>query len=612
MSKVQISDSGQHLAWVNTSGELQHLIIAEVSGKPIVNQDLGDLKLRRLEWAGDDYLVAFLSSTQKLNFSLGLNKDELWNMVVVGIKDGSVRWPLANKRVVNAAFGDYGLRKVNGRWSAYVGTYEKTDLDDNSLHVDLAPRRLTRVDLDTSELTTVDAGRRGGGNWLLDVQGNVIASSTYDDDRHLWVLYAGAHADRKLVESTDKLASAEIWGQGTLPGTIVYSYKGEEGASHLMQVPLAGGDAQEILSGAHAETLLFDRSSRLAIGFTALEDGHTVVSMFDASRQARIDLVKRTYKSLAAELEDWSSDFKVFIVRTEGRGDSGTWWLLDLASMKGAKIGFAYPGIRIDQVGDYRWYQYKAADGMELDGVLTLPPGPLEKNLPVVVLPHGGPAAYDRPGFDWWAQAFASRGYAVWQPNYRGSEREDRPDLQKAGFGQWGRKMQTDVSDGLAALARDGIVDPGRACIVGGSYGGYAALAGVTLQQHVYRCAVSVAGVADMKLMIGDDSKSTMAYWLRYLGAKSYHDDVLDAYSPALQARQANAPVLLIHGKDDTVVPFEQSTRMRRALESAGKQVSFVQMEGEDHWLSRRATRVAMLEAAVGFVIKYNPPGPAH
>jgi dipeptidyl aminopeptidase/acylaminoacyl peptidase len=119
-------------------------------------------------------------------------------------------------------------------------------------------------------------------------------------------------------------------------------------------------------------------------------------------------------------------------------------------------------------------------------------------------MPHGGPEARDYPVFDWWAQAFASRGYVVLQPNFRGSTGYGAAFL-RAGYGEWGRKMQSDISDGLAFLVDAGIADPGRACIVGASYGGYAALAGVTLQKGLYRCAVSVAGISDLQKMVATD-----------------------------------------------------------------------------------------------------------
>jgi dipeptidyl aminopeptidase/acylaminoacyl peptidase len=170
--------------------------------------------------------------------------------------------------------------------------------------------------------------------------------------------------------------------------------------------------------------------------------------------------------------------------------------------------------------------------------------------------------------------------------------------------------MQTDISDGLMALAAKGIVDPSRACIMGGSYGGYAALAGVTLQHGVYRCAVSIAGVSDVKSMYltnyreGGQSSVERRALLEELGPLKNLDEI----SPRKHAADADAPILLIHGRDDTVVPFQQSVKMADALKDAGKTYKFVELEGEDHWLSRSKTRDQMLEAAVAFVRKYDPP----
>jgi dipeptidyl aminopeptidase/acylaminoacyl peptidase len=185
--------------------------------------------------------------------------------------------------------------------------------------------------------------------------------------------------------------------------------------------------------------------------------------------------------------------------------------------------------------------------------------------------------------------------------------------FRNAGLGQWGRKMQTDISDGVADLVAKGIVDPKRACIVGASYGGYAALAGVTVQQGLYRCAVSVAGVADLAgflTKVSNDAgfrNSRTRYWQTFMGVTQWQSGQLDPISPASLAAKADAPVLLIHGKDDTVVPYEQSVTMASALKSAGKPVEFVTMDNEDHWLSREATRIEMLKASVGFVEKNNP-----
>ena len=326
---------------------------------------------------------------------------------------------------------------------------------------------------------------------------------------------------------------------------------------------------------------------------------------------------KKAFPGLNVWLESADDGFDHLVVKTEGEGDSGTYWLVDIAAGRADPLGYVYPDVPAKAVGNVKMVDYKAADGLQLHGILTLPAGRAPKALPVIVLPHGGPHARDYLGFDWWAQALASRGYAVFQPNFRGSSGYGH-DFAMAGFGEWGRKMQTDISDGLKYLADQGIVDPKRACIVGGSYGGYAALAGVTLQHGLYRCAVSVAGVSDLRAMLSDEADKShqqeegegpeLRYWKDMMGAKRVGDARLREVSPANQADQADAPILLIHGKDDTTVPIEQSRIMERALKRAGKPVEFVELDSEDHYLSREPTRIAMLKAAIAFVEQYDPP----
>ena len=205
----------------------------------------------------------------------------------------------------------------------------------------------------------------------------------------------------------------------------------------------------------------------------------------------------------------------------------------------------------------------------------------------------------------------ASRGYAVLQVNFRGSAGFGAQHLQ-AGYGQWGRKMQTDLSDGVRHLAGQGLIDPARVCIVGASYGGYAALAGATLDRGVYRCAASVAGVSDLRRMVGwsktNKGRTAQKYWIRFMGADDPDDPVLRELSPAEKVEGVTTPILLVHGRDDTVVPLEQSAIMQRALEKAGNPAEMVVMNGEDHWLSRGETRLRMLNAVTMFLEKNNPP----
>jgi dipeptidyl aminopeptidase/acylaminoacyl peptidase len=177
--------------------------------------------------------------------------------------------------------------------------------------------------------------------------------------------------------------------------------------------------------------------------------------------------------------------------------------------------------------------------------------------------------------------------------------------------------MQTDLSDGVAELARQGVVDAKRVAIAGASYGGYAALAGVAFQKDVYRCAVSVAGPADMYRQLDylkeknnwDGRNPASRYWRNYLQVKSDNDKHLGEISPALHAEGITVPVMLIHGKDDTVVPFDQSQKMERALKALNRPVELVTLKGEDHNLSKSETRLEMLTRSVTFLETCNPVG---
>ena len=158
-------------------------------------------------------------------------------------------------------------------------------------------------------------------------------------------------------------------------------------------------------------------------------------------------------------------------------------------------------GARRAALGSIRITSFKARDGTQIPAYLTLPPGSEGKKLPLVVLPHGGPESRDWPQFDWWSQFLATRGYAVLQPQFRGSTGFGEA-FRLAGRRQWGGLMQDDVTDGVQALISDGTADPGRVCIVGASYGGYAALAGATFTPQLYHCAASINGVSDLADML--------------------------------------------------------------------------------------------------------------
>lgn len=605
---VALSPSGARYAIVGADSEARKLAVVGPDGKVLLVAGVGDAKIRRIEFAGEDKVVVIGSNAYAFGPMFSLTKYEVGLASVIDVNTQEVRQLLTKGASGNGVWGEYGYHQEGGRWYGYFGGLTLAKSKGDVYYFDKGQPDLYRVDLESGGAQMIARGAEKDGtrrDWLVS-QGAVTATWDFDTQSGEWRIRAG-EAGTELARGIDRLGDVQLISGGRTPGTVIFDIPDDKEESHWMEAPLAGGPAAEILADEAILDIITDRRTGQLLGYLRQGDRPAPV-MFDAARQARVNAALKPFAGKAARLETWNDAFDRIIVHTSGVGDSGTWYLVDIKALKADPIGYSYPMVKGEAVGPMRTFAYKAADGLALEGVLTLPPGVPARNLPLVVLPHGGPAARDYPEFDWWAQAFASGGYAVFQPNFRGSTGYGA-DFQSAGDGQWGAKMQTDISDGVAALAREGVVDPRRACIVGASYGGYAALAGVTLQNGLYRCAVSVAGVSDLTDMLSHvrsasgNSGSAMRSWKDQIGERVDPKSI----SPVRLADRADAPVLLIHGRDDTVVPYEQSKAMERALRSAGKPVELITLKGEDHWLSRGETRLEMLNAAMAFVEKHNP-----
>ncbi len=314
-----------------------------------------------------------------------------------------------------------------------------------------------------------------------------------------------------------------------------------------------------------------------------------VHKFFDPKLKAYFGAAERYFGGeVDTYLTDTDDEAKIWLLYTTGPRDSGSWHIYRLKDKYIREIAHRLPAMDTQRLGAAKILRYKARDGLEITGYLTLPPGHKAGDKPpLVLLPHGGPAARDTYSYDPLVQLLATRGYQVFQPNFRGSSGFGKRFLE-LGFGTWGTAMQDDLTDAFAFLVDTGHATKGRACIVGASYGGYAALAGATLTPDLYRCAISLSGVSHLREALkyerrtGDEDDWIMAR--RQLGDPSDDKEKLDATSPVNLAGAVKIPVLLIHGTRDTVVPIKQSELMDEALRQAGKDVRFVKIK--DMWHS--------------------------
>ena len=613
VEQMAIAPDGKGLAVVaKVAGERKLIVLDEAHVAKAV-MPMGDSKLRDLNWCDRRLVCATVSKTERLGVEFTTSRYEAFYTAVLPLDGGKLDFVFKNNRsIAPAVMGNYGFRTVNGRHYGYFGALQLRQSSDNSGYVmDKYQPTLFRVDMATlsAHKLAPPADEDTSRSWLIGTDGTVAATLDFVSTNGSWSIRT--RSGLTLARGKDRLGDVDIIALGKDGNSVVFARTDADGLIKWYDVPLAGGLITEVAPGVAINRSFIDPDDGRMLGYLPEEGGVTARPvLFDPSLENRLRAVYRAFPKLDVEVVDFTKGLDQVLVRTSGNGDPGTLYLVDLVTRRADQVGDERPQIPSAMVGPISMVSYKASDGLEMDGVLTLPPGRAAKNLPVVMMPHGGPfGVEDRAGFDWWAQALASRGYAVFQPNFRGSgHRSDA--FEKAGHGQWGGKMQTDISDGLAELARQGIVDPKRACIVGASYGGYAALAGVTLQQGLYRCAVAVAPVSDLtekyvtNLHNSGDDDTLRRNLLEQMGPTSGYP----AVSPRKHAAQADAPVMIIHGRDDTRVPFEQGKRMAEALRDAKKPVEFVELPKEDHFLSRPETRKLMLTSCVRFVMANNPP----
>jgi esterase/lipase len=607
LEDMALSPDGTRIAFVKTEGNVRTISVVSLTQ----HEMLGGLrvvedKLRRIEWADDHNLMVVTSATALPWGFIGM-PSEWYLLQVYDVSTRRVRvvpsgYQLEEVKLLNVLSGHPMVRHLGGHTVLFVpGVY----VSDRTLPA------LFSVDLASGHERLIRKGSASTRGWLVDEKGEVAAQEDYDDRQQHWAVSILRDGRMKEVAGGHEAVDVpELLGFGPFADTLLMRTL-EDGVPVWRLLSLKDGS----LGPPMAERKVLDRpiedgrSYRMIGGVYVDDFAHYV--FFDPVMQARWQAIIRAFPNERVHFISTAADFMKIVVRVDGSADGYKYELVDINSHEASELGDVYDGVTTPF--EVRRITYDAADSLQIPAYLTLPRARQATNLPLIVLPHGGPAARDTADFDWWAQALADQGYAVLQPNYRGSN--TRQKFLEAGFGQWGRKMQTDLSDGVRYLAAQGIADPARVCIVGASYGGYAALAGVTLDPGVYRCAVSVAGLSDLKRMLrwvddkyGDRGNRAQRYWDRYMGVKGPDDAALDGISPIKHLDAVSVPVLLIHGRDDTVVPYEQSDVMYDALRRAKKQVELVTLKNEDHWLSRGETRLQMLQASVNFLRANNPP----
>ena len=606
---LTISPSGKRIAYrLTRDGKDVIVAVDRASGEIAGGINVGEIAARELRFVDDDNLIINAGRTSKM---LGFRGRFDYNAAfLLNVPEQSIDQLLSRAKNLYPAQTGMGkiIAAVNGGESLLMPAYHS----ENPRVV--APQYgVYSVRLRDNRTRLVEEGGLSTIDWFADSEGEMLARVDYDELKNRYTIWSMSDSRELIYE--DETAILPAGPVGLIPGDdgLVYAAR-PSGSDHsaFFRMDLEDGE----ITGPIMER---ERSS---VEYVHDDIGRTVHGVrfsgftptyrfFDEQLDARIRSIVDALEGTSATLVSWSDDFKDIVMHLSGGWNSGVYVLFREGEPQPEVLASVRPDIPNEQVVPTVVTRYEARDGLEIPALLTASLAVRERgNAPLLVLPHGGPAAYDKLEFDWMAQYFASRGYAVLQPQFRGSSGFGI-EFMRAGYGEWGGKMQSDIDDGVDHLVSSGLVDPARVCIAGASYGGYAALAAGAFSPDKYKCVASIAGISDLQRMLRSDRRKyggrhwAISYWERQYGGEEFDWKALDDISPINFADQFEAPVLLIHGKRDTVVPIDQSKIMRRALQRADKDVTLVELDGEDHWLSYGESRLETLRALAEFVEKH-------
>lgn len=604
---VAISPSGGSIAYRKVTDSQNTIVATSINDKKtLLAIDIGKLQPRKIYFLNENQIILIVSDFQRVEGFLG--KFDLSTAFVLNIDDKKIRQLLTPGDKILAGQGGLGTIAgitADGKYALMPAWSDVDNKFPDSYY------SLYKVNLTRNQVTVAKEGTQTTAGYFVDQQGDALVMEDYNDrtNEHKiktkqggkWVEifsesapirhknFVGLTADFKslvFLERDDKTDHQSYNLMALSDGAITKSIFTKDNAD----IDAVIVDAQQVVYGVRYS------------GFVPS------YKFFDSALDERIKGIVAQFPEQSVYLRSWSPDWKHIVVNVQGSSYVDDYFLIS-GSQEKVFLTTGRPQIKAEDMNPIGKLSFPARDGLKIPTLITIPRTKSSeiKNLPVVIYPHGGPESYDTIGFDYFAQALASEGYLVIQPQFRGSSGFGLKH-RDAGLGEWGKKMQDDITDAVKFFSSKGYIDPKRVCIVGASYGGYAALAGGAFTPDIYKCVVSINGISDVNRMLSHDKyrngkdSEVISYWKLQLANGEVDTKALDQISPINFAQQVTAPVLLINSANDKIVEPEQSTNMLKALEKQSKQARLVTLEGDDHHLEKGITRTKAVAEVVGFV----------
>lgn len=613
ITSLTFSPNGKYIACLVPFEHRMNLAVIDLEkGTKNLLTNFKDRQATQPSWASNDRLLFRVDDEGRESFALyAVNRD------------GS------DPTVLASGFSKAGTNnEANVRFRSVLGR-----IDDDPKNI-LVLANLTYRDwsdvatmnLKTGKMTTLVEAPGNVDYYVRDHEGKVRLAVVQteqtrkvlhrDSKSRAWVTLAEHHMDQpgwEPIAFDGDNRTLFIWSDVGRKTKAIYRYDVAE--RRQLDLVLADEiydvlDANAATATSFTPSTIYDPKTHRIVGLSYSAD-RTRFHWLDDEMKAIAQKLDSSLPNTVHRLRQFADDGSKIIFFSSSDRDPGVYYLYDRAAQKLSELAVIKPAIQPDKMAATQPVQFAARDGLLIRGYLTLPRGRPPKNLPLILHPHGGPFGIrDEWNYRDEVQFYANRGFAVLQVNYRGSGGYGR-EFEQAGFKKWGLEMQNDLSDGVLWAIAQGIADAGRVVISGASYGGYAAMAGLTLSPELYCAGINYVGVTDIELLIPKGAPADRMYWrdtrLGKLGDSSDRKRIHDT-SPVHLADRINVPLLMAYGKNDPRVQIDHGFDMERALKKAGKNFEMIIENDEGHGFRMEEKSIAFFTKVDAFLKKNVPP----
>jgi dipeptidyl aminopeptidase/acylaminoacyl peptidase len=599
-SGAQISPDGRYISFMKPFNGTQNVFVKGIDepfekARPLTNRS--DRPIPGYFWSRDSKFVLFVQDQ---------GGDENYNVYAVS----------ASEKPAAGAVVPEARALTSGKVRAQIYSVPKSDPD--SIYVGLNERDpawhdVFKISISTGKRTLISENKDRYVGVLFDTTDKLRAAvrSTQAGDTEVLRINTDG-TTTKIYECGALESCAPLAFNKDNRRIYMSSNKGNVDLAELILVDIETGKSEKVESDPLGRVDFGGASfSEITneILATTYEDDKVRIYFKDKKLEADYNHIKKQLGDRSVSFSGGTSDESKFIVATYSDTDPGTVWIFDRKT-RGLKTLYKIrEKLNREHLSEMKPIRYKSSDGLEIPAYLSLPKGMTAKNLPLVVMPHGGPWARDSWGFDPYAQMLANRGYAVLQMNFRGSTGFGKRFLD-AGNNQWGEKMQDDITWGVKHLVSEGTVDAKRVAILGGSYGGYATLAGVAFTPDVYAAAVAIVPPSNLETLL----ESIPPYWESFrnvfykrMGNPNTPEGLaqMRRQSPLFSADKIRTPLMVVQGANDPRVVQRESDQIVIALRDRNFPVEYILADDEGHGFARPVNNMAMLAAAERFLAKH-------